>query len=318
MKKIFTICCCIMMATMSLFAQDIIITKDAKKIEAKILEVSKKEIKYKELNNIEGPTFVLETKEISSVIYENGKVVLYNQDVEADSTKQVKEEEASTLPSETNIEEPNDDDAEIYFLSGQMVKGKLLETADDHVAFLYNAKYFTMPATKIEKVKDLRNGEETFYHGKALNTPTPVLETVQHSISETVQHPVSETVQYVTRTGNSYYYKGRKMRGENYEYFLSENCTEAYNQYKSGHNVAIAGWVLLGVGLGMDVVFSWWAPYTWIPALALEIASIPTLSVGYVRMHRSADTFNASCTKRTTSYWSINASKNGVGIAYNF
>lgn len=41
------------------WAQDVIVTTDAKKIEAKILEVSKSEIKYKESDNPDGPTFIL-------------------------------------------------------------------------------------------------------------------------------------------------------------------------------------------------------------------------------------------------------------------
>lgn len=79
MKKILTICICILMTTMSLFAQDIIVTKDAKKIDAKILEVSTSEVRYKELDNLEGPIFILRTDEINSIIYANGKVVIYNQ-----------------------------------------------------------------------------------------------------------------------------------------------------------------------------------------------------------------------------------------------
>lgn len=69
----------VVMASIVAMSQDVIVTMDAKKIEAKILEVSKTEIKYKEMDNLEGPTFVLEVEEISSVIYANGKVVLYNQ-----------------------------------------------------------------------------------------------------------------------------------------------------------------------------------------------------------------------------------------------
>lgn len=69
-------------------AQDIIVTLDAKKIEAKITEVSKSEIRYKEADNLEGPTFVIETKEISSIIYANGKVVLYNDKQSSESIVQ--------------------------------------------------------------------------------------------------------------------------------------------------------------------------------------------------------------------------------------
>ena len=75
-----------------IYAQDIIVTNDAQKIDAKILEVSKTEIKYKELNNLDGPTFVLETGDIHSVIYANGKVVLYEQNKTPEPLKEEKQE----------------------------------------------------------------------------------------------------------------------------------------------------------------------------------------------------------------------------------
>ena len=78
MKRALIVCFAVMTSVVAM-CQDVIVTMDAKKIEAKILEVSKTEIKYKEQDNLEGPTFVLGVEEISSVIYANGKVVLYNQ-----------------------------------------------------------------------------------------------------------------------------------------------------------------------------------------------------------------------------------------------
>ena len=41
------------------FAQDIIITKDKRQIQAKIMEVSNQEIKYKKFNYQEGPLFTI-------------------------------------------------------------------------------------------------------------------------------------------------------------------------------------------------------------------------------------------------------------------
>lgn len=60
-------------------AQDVIITKDSKKIEAQIIEVSQTEIRYKEVNNLNGPTFVIATNQINSIIYANGTVSTFNQ-----------------------------------------------------------------------------------------------------------------------------------------------------------------------------------------------------------------------------------------------
>lgn len=82
MSRIFfktTICWAALFLSFIAFAQDIIITKDAKKIDAKIVEISKTELKYKDFDNPEGPTFILETTELHSIILENGKVLTYNQ-----------------------------------------------------------------------------------------------------------------------------------------------------------------------------------------------------------------------------------------------
>lgn len=76
-KTLFIIILCVFSSL--IWAQDLIITKDAKRIEAKILEVSKSEIKYKDWSYTEGPTFVLDTREITSVVYSNGSVQLFDE-----------------------------------------------------------------------------------------------------------------------------------------------------------------------------------------------------------------------------------------------
>ena len=52
------------------------------------------------------------------------------------------------------------------------------------------------------------------------------------------------------------------MRGDVYANFLKNNCTEAYTKYQKGRTVSTVGWILLGVGVGLDLGFAWWAPYT--------------------------------------------------------
>ena len=216
MKKIMLLFVAIIATTM-LFAQDVIVTTDSKKIEAKILEVSRQQVKYVDFNNQGGPTFVLATDEISSIIFSNGQVKVY-----------------------------------------------------EH------------------------------------NTPKSIV----------VQPEVKN--EYILRQGNKYYYDGKMMKGDVYANFLKNNCTEAYNKYQQGYNVAIAGWVLFGVGVGLDVAFSWWLPYSGYVGLACELACIPTLIVGYTQMHRSADLFNSTCVGKSQAYWSVTASQNGVGLALNF
>lgn len=78
MKKFLSSVILIILACVTASAQDIIVTKDSERIDAKILEVSDTEVSYKKTGYVEGPTFVMKTSEISSIIYSNGDVQTFN------------------------------------------------------------------------------------------------------------------------------------------------------------------------------------------------------------------------------------------------
>lgn len=61
------------------FAQDVIVTSQAKRIEAIVTEVSPTEIKYKKFSNPNGPIFILYVSNISAIIYQNGEVQMFNE-----------------------------------------------------------------------------------------------------------------------------------------------------------------------------------------------------------------------------------------------
>ena len=101
-------------------------------------------------------------------------------------------------------------------------------------------------------------------------------------------------------------------------------------QFTSGRKTANAGWALMATGLMADLVGTIIVvkaknvsgPGAVLMGIggALEIACIPTIAVGYSKMHRSVDVYNASC-KSTASvqpYWAVQASSNGIGLAYHF
>ena len=58
-------------------AWDVIITREGGKIEGRIEEVSDAAIKYRKASNPDGPLFVIEVKDIATVIYENGDVQVF-------------------------------------------------------------------------------------------------------------------------------------------------------------------------------------------------------------------------------------------------
>lgn len=70
------------------FAVDVIVTKSAKKIDAKILEVSSDTVKYKKSSNLGGPTYILKVSEIQTIVYDNGKVETFKRKVQEKAEKQ--------------------------------------------------------------------------------------------------------------------------------------------------------------------------------------------------------------------------------------
>lgn len=62
----------------SLFATDIIILKNSTRIDAVIQEVSQSEVKYKKASSPNGPSFILSTSEIVSIVYDNGEVQTFD------------------------------------------------------------------------------------------------------------------------------------------------------------------------------------------------------------------------------------------------
>lgn len=63
------------------WSQDKIYRKNGKIVEAKVLEIGSSEVKYKEFNNPDGPVYVLEADRINKIVFENGKVQKFTEDI---------------------------------------------------------------------------------------------------------------------------------------------------------------------------------------------------------------------------------------------
>lgn len=124
MKKIFFLTICTL-ASVILYAQDIIITRDAQRIEAKIMEVSSSEIKYKELSNLDGPMFVLNTSEINTIIYKNGTVKIFDTPAQNNASYQNSNASAASFNGM-----PINKSDDVYYMGDQRL------TEDQYVAFV--------------------------------------------------------------------------------------------------------------------------------------------------------------------------------------
>lgn len=203
--------------------------------------------------------------------------------------------------------------------SQQRIEARVTEVSPDEVKYVdYNNQegpVFVLPATDVVTVI-FQNGQVKVFEPVPPQGPQP-------NYLNCIPSP-----QYMTRTGDMYYYEGYGMRGKEYMAFLEKTNPSAYKQYKSGRNISIAGWVFLGVGASLDFAAFWVyarrGPNRAFIALqtigtSCELACIPTLCVGFSRMHRTVDTFNATIRNEATKpYLSINASENGLGVALKF
>lgn len=82
MKKIllfFVLC-----FSVSIFADDIIITKKSEKISAVILEINVDNVRFKKSDNPTGPIYTLLKSEIASILYANGSVEVFDESMERD------------------------------------------------------------------------------------------------------------------------------------------------------------------------------------------------------------------------------------------
>ena len=76
------------LTSINALGQDKIILKNGTTIEAKVLEINLNTVKYKNFNNLEGPTIVSEKNEIHMIMYENGQNEIFNNDSNQQDTNE--------------------------------------------------------------------------------------------------------------------------------------------------------------------------------------------------------------------------------------
>lgn len=147
----------------------------------------------------------------------------------------------------------------------------------------------------------------------------------------------------VQRHGNRYFYGEQLMDNAAYMQFLQSECPQAFQQYKSGRQCMVAGWALFGTGVVATPAFvllgagTSWAmgslgPQKRAPGLedankamwslsiisfAALLTSVPLLSVGYSRMHKSVNTYNNQCTMQNMDLV-FGLTDSGIGMKIYF
>src|SRR5215467_10220757 len=63
------------------YSQDKIYRNNGKVVEAKILEIGSDEVRYKESNNPDGPVYILETDKIKKIVFANGTIQQFHENL---------------------------------------------------------------------------------------------------------------------------------------------------------------------------------------------------------------------------------------------
>lgn len=71
MKKFLLTCLCAVGLLSGVQAQDVIMKRSGEKLEAKVLEITPSEIKYKRFESLEGPTYIISKNDVTLIQYAN-------------------------------------------------------------------------------------------------------------------------------------------------------------------------------------------------------------------------------------------------------
>lgn len=121
----------------SAYCQDILYTSNGNKLMAKVLEINTKDIKYKDFNNVEGPTYVISKTDVVLIQYSNGVTEVINDNPPTNSPKVEEQDPVGTNPIE-KIKTPEKKAFNLYYLNNNMLSINALALANGDVTLMYD------------------------------------------------------------------------------------------------------------------------------------------------------------------------------------
>lgn len=119
------------------YSQDILYTTAGNKLLAKVLEINTKDIKYKDFNNIEGPTYVISKTDIVLIQYSNGVTEVINDNPQTISPKATEQAAVVSDPIE-KIKTAEKKEFNLYYLNNNMLSINALALANGDVTLIYD------------------------------------------------------------------------------------------------------------------------------------------------------------------------------------
>lgn len=122
-------------ATCLLQSQDLIYLNNGSKFEAKVKELTPSEIKYKNINNPDGPTYVISKSDVLLIEYKNGNVDVINKNPMSVSPKSL-----SPATAETKVaKKPSPTD--LYYLNKNAIHINALALVNADITLMYERDF---------------------------------------------------------------------------------------------------------------------------------------------------------------------------------
>ena len=314
---------CFIALTCASFAQDVIVTRGSRRINAIVTQVNVDNIRYKHYDNPNGSTYMLQKRDVVAILYQNGKVETFETEKtgnqEETSTSAQTQTQRTTQPNQYQPQnqrtmQPNQynqyQDA-VYLKNGSIIRGVIIEQIPNNSITIQTAdgNVFVYRMDEIE----------TIY-----KAPLQTHRTMQ--------------------LDDQYYHSRNLFYGGDLVARMQREDPILFRQYQSGVSRGQSGWGLIGAGLimygvgigimvdgaskGYDINGTFNNPEQivtgYIAAVAgniFIIAGIPTAIVGKVRRVRAINAYQQKYfygeTKKD-SHFKINLHSNGLGLAYVF
>ncbi len=118
----------------NIFAQDVLYTITGNKIKAKVIEINANEIKYKDFNNIDGPTYLIYNTDVVLIQFANGSSQIIN--ANAPALKPAKTETVTAKKAQPK-QNPN-----LYYMNPNLLSINALALANGDVTLMYDRDFF--------------------------------------------------------------------------------------------------------------------------------------------------------------------------------
>ncbi len=148
MQRILPFLVTLFLFVVSAYSQDVLYTTGGNKLKAKVTEINTADIKYKDFNNPEGPTYVIAKKDVVLIQYANGVTEVINANPATIAPKPT-ETVATTEPKPAEKPFDRNDpygktkkaekkDFNLYYLNNNMLSINALALANGDVTVMYD------------------------------------------------------------------------------------------------------------------------------------------------------------------------------------